>query len=279
MKTIAFVTLLWSVLLLLGGCTLLPALPEPSAPELLPMAAIHYETVTPVRRELAVGITCTGRFSALSQQELNFGGNTGTLTAVYIQTGDTLEKGQPLAALHTESRDISVVITAPMAGRVAFLYNAAVGDTVNGNTVFITLIKPESVFLACEGENLSAFAQGISVQIAFRNRLYTGSVVYDAQHPPIDLPERLAGCALVALPAELSNWSLGDKAAITLVTGQKQDALTVPASAVTFYAGRHYVQVLENGSKADRAVQIGLENGEWVEILSGLDETSLVIVP
>ena len=49
-------------------------------------------------------------------------------------------------------------------------------------------------------------------------------------------------------------------------------------SAVSSYGGRSFVTVLHNGSPHERSVEMGVTDGEWVEIVSGLTEGESIIV-
>ena len=49
-------------------------------------------------------------------------------------------------------------------------------------------------------------------------------------------------------------------------------------NVVRNYMGRRYVQVLEDGLKKERDVQVGLETSTDVEIIKGLEEGEEVVV-
>ena len=67
----------------------------------------------------------------------------------------------------------------------------------------------------------------------------------------------------------------GMNVTVEIITARREGCMTVPASAVSGST----VQVLENGSPADRTVETGLTGGGVTEILSGLSPEDQVILP
>ena len=67
----------------------------------------------------------------------------------------------------------------------------------------------------------------------------------------------------------------GMNVTVEIITARREGCMTVPASAVSGST----VQVLENGSPADRTVETGLTGSGVTEILSGLSPEDQVILP
>jgi HlyD family secretion protein len=68
-------------------------------------------------------------------------------------------------------------------------------------------------------------------------------------------------------------------ATVSIVTGQRENVLTVPAEAVRRKGGRGLVYLQENGKVEALPVQLGWSEGGRVEVKSGLKEGQVVIVP
>jgi hypothetical protein len=62
-----------------------------------------------------------------------------------------------------------------------------------------------------------------------------------------------------------------------IVVDPNATVLTVPAGAVTEFAGIEKVWVVENGQAAERAVRIGRREPHRVEILDGLEPGHLIV--
>jgi multidrug efflux pump subunit AcrA (membrane-fusion protein) len=66
---------------------------------------------------------------------------------------------------------------------------------------------------------------------------------------------------------------------VEIVIAEKDNALTVPVGAVSRIRGVYSVSVLStDGSAEVREVEVGINNGERMEIISGLDENDTIII-
>ncbi len=65
-------------------------------------------------------------------------------------------------------------------------------------------------------------------------------------------------------------------ATVRIVTGRARDVLAVPASAVYTVGDRHAVRLKRDGRWRERLVEIGLTDGRYTEIISGLREGDIV---
>jgi HlyD family secretion protein len=65
----------------------------------------------------------------------------------------------------------------------------------------------------------------------------------------------------------------------TLVIAEAEDALQIPSNAVTVREGKSIVTVLAaNGQSESREVVTGIDNGEFVQIVSGLTDHDIVVI-
>lgn len=68
-------------------------------------------------------------------------------------------------------------------------------------------------------------------------------------------------------------------ARVTINTGESNNTLIVPLSAVKEIKGKKYVQVMVDGTPQSVQVELGLADDEKVEVLSGLNEGDQVVLP
>ena len=68
-------------------------------------------------------------------------------------------------------------------------------------------------------------------------------------------------------------------ARVTINTGESNNTLIVPLSAVKEIKGKKYVQVMVEGAPQNVQVELGLADDEKVEVLSGLSEGDQVVLP
>lgn len=69
----------------------------------------------------------------------------------------------------------------------------------------------------------------------------------------------------------------GMKANASVKVGEVENVVAVPASAVYEVDEKHAVKVKQNGEWADRVVEIGLSDGKYTEIKSGIEEGDVVL--
>ena len=65
----------------------------------------------------------------------------------------------------------------------------------------------------------------------------------------------------------------------TVIIANKQGVLTVPNLAIRTTAGRRYLQVLKDGEAVDTDVTFGIANDTTTEVVSGVAEGDLVVLP
>jgi len=70
----------------------------------------------------------------------------------------------------------------------------------------------------------------------------------------------------------------GDFVEVSIVTDNHADALLVPRIAVVSERGQRTVYVVEGETASQRMVEVGFEDDEHAEILSGLDEGEIVVI-
>jgi len=67
-------------------------------------------------------------------------------------------------------------------------------------------------------------------------------------------------------------------ARVAIVYERKPDALQIPRTALLDTDGQPKVFVVKDGKAAERAVQLGLSNGAWIEVTAGLQDGEQVVV-
>ncbi|AEI42541.1 efflux transporter [Paenibacillus mucilaginosus KNP414] len=91
-------------------------------------------------------------------------------------------------------------------------------------------------------------------------------------------PDSIDNYLLVALDEFPQGLDRGRPLSVQIITQRKENAVTIPAAALRSYAGRNYVQVVdEKGSKREVDVEIGQQTATDVEILKGLTPGQKVV--
>ncbi len=101
-----------------------------------------------------------------------------------------------------------------------------------------------------------------------------------ANEPYRPTPSEATAMRIVCLPPAGTRLINGVDATVEVVSASSENALVLPGAAV---AGRHgtgrVTVVLPDGSTQEREVGLGLTDGKYIEIISGLTENDTVAVP
>jgi len=177
-------------------------------------------------------------------------------------------------------------LKAPYDGSVASI-DIQVGDLVSSQLPAITLLTPGALKarLTVGETDLPSLRQGM-----------VGLMIFDAlQNKPFPVVITAIGLApeveqgIVTYAVEAALLGVGEDAAsrpvpgmngsAVLVTEERKDILTVPNSAVRRRGDEVVVEVMVDGKTEIRPVQTGLSDNDNSEVVSGLEEGDLVVVP
>ncbi|MDO4739738.1 MAG: efflux RND transporter periplasmic adaptor subunit [Eubacteriales bacterium] len=109
---------------------------------------------------------------------------------------------------------------------------------------------------------------------------------YALEYLPADMSEHLsavfAGVPLRSefnIEGDLTELACGDYAAVCVVTGYVEDALSIPCNALySDSAGRYVYKLDEDGQRVRVNVHTGMSNSLYIQITDGLEEGDLVYV-
>lgn len=197
-------------------------------------------------------------------------GVTGTISAVYVTEGDTVEKGKSLVSL-----DLGATFKAPFSGTVTSV-PFKLGETVFSQTPIVTLINLKDcyVLVSLEQESALRVRAGQNARISFetlRGQTYQGKV--RSLYPDPQNSQFFVRIDIPNLPETVLPGMTGD---VAIEIAQRDGALLVPVSAVQ--SGR---VVVRNGHlKKKIQIKIGAIDGHWAEITEGdLHEGDEVFLP
>jgi multidrug efflux pump subunit AcrA (membrane-fusion protein) len=94
--------------------------------------------------------------------------------------------------------------------------------------------------------------------------------------------ENLAGgdnSTRISLEGDVSELKLGDLVHVTIVLEEKHDVLWLPPDAIRSFQERQFVIAQDGNSQHRIDVELGIETQDRVEILGGLEEGQVIVVP
>ena len=174
----------------------------------------------------------------------------------------------------------SATMVAPFDGTVTSV-GVAVGDLVSSGTKVVTLadLSNLEVVATVDETEISQVKVGQSAMITFdavSGARFTGKVI---EVPLVgQLVQNVVSYDVVLSLEGSGGASLlpGMTANVTIVTGQRQNVLLLPALAIAQDDSGDVVTL--EGSKETVPVQVGLSNGTYVEVVRGLNEGDKVLI-
>jgi membrane fusion protein, macrolide-specific efflux system len=264
-------------------------------------STITYTEIHPGRDDLRLTVTSTGTVTPEGRIELK-PPVPGRMDSVRVKEGQKVHRGQILAwmssteraALLDSARAVSgeeyrkfqeyykaTPIVAPVSGTI-ILRTAEPGQTVAAADVLLVISDRLQVVAKVDETDISQIKPGLPAEvildaypkeplnakvtsIAFEAKTVNNVTTYDVQALPLKQPSFMRS---------------GMTANITFVLKEREDVLTLPLSAIQFKKESPFVLVKDaNGKPAEVLIQIGESDGSNTEIVSGVDENSVVLIP
>ena len=170
------------------------------------------------------------------------------------------------------------LLRSPMDGEIVYIAAAFEGELIPSYKTMFQVADRSKLYLSYQGSNLQEFRLGMEVKVIFDKVDYAGEVVMTPAQFPYDAPDsqkRQILFEVASLPPEAEK---GDSATVYLILEKNENTLIIPRSQVQHYMGRKYVYVLDEGIRAERNIETGIETATEVEVLKGLEEGELVVL-
>ena len=210
-------------------------------------------------------------FSAQSSLESLTVGDAPTSTAVLQAEAKVVSDEQAIA--QDQSAVAGLMLRSPIAGKVTAV-NLAVGDTVTsgGSAAFaIEDVSQMGVEVSVDERAVAKLHVGEKASItssAFSGTTFTGTL---ASIAPVGTDSQGVSTFTVDILLDHSRGLLpGMAASVTIEVSGVQDALLVPAEAVSGSGKNATVKQLVGGKEVTRKIVAGLSNGVFTQVLSGL---------
>jgi RND family efflux transporter MFP subunit len=161
-------------------------------------------------------------------------------------------------------------VRAPFDGAVAQRITS-VGDYVAIGTPIVRLVQTDPLRLRLEVPERESVAvragQSVRVSVEGDTNIYTGQIARIA--PAIREADRM-----LQVEADVPNRGglrAGLFARAQIVVNERDEAVSVPANALSTFAGIEKVVVVKEGKAVEKNVTTGRRGPDWIEIISGLD--------
>lgn len=233
-----------------------------------------------------------------------YANQSGEILSLFLETGALVSAGQQImtlkndsltnaaenAALAVETAQVNLnqltakrsdyTIYAPASGTILSRY-AKSGDYAAAISTLAVLAEENSLGaeVAIDEIYIDKIYPGQSATLTFTDDAGQ-NYAYTAQVRRVDETGIVSGgvtdYTVELTLAESSALRAGMNVNVSILVGRSENCLRIPTAAI---AGDHTVQLLVNGESEVVVVETGLSGGGYTEILSGLQEGDLVILP
>lgn len=155
---------------------------------------------------------------------------------------------------------------------------ASVGEYLAAGAPVVDIVRMNPLRLQAEVPERDAstvrFGQSVRVTVAGDANVYLGQI--KRLSPVITAQNRM-----LMVEADVQNNGLlrpGSFAKAEIVTNDAKMAITVPNSSIVTFAGIEKVIVVQNGKALEKPITTGRRNGDWTEIVAGVNVGDQVIV-
>ncbi|MCS7171855.1 MAG: efflux RND transporter periplasmic adaptor subunit [Armatimonadetes bacterium] len=171
------------------------------------------------------------------------------------------------------------MVRAPVSGVVASR-SVDPGDSVTPTTRLVQLVRlsPVEVVFSVPERDLRRIRPGMEVVVrvdAFPGRAFSGRV---SRMGPVLSPETRTATVRVEVPNADLALRPGMTARVELVLARRERVVTVPLHAVVEGNRTRVLFVVEGGMARARAVELGISDGERVEVVRGVRAGEPVVV-
>ena len=171
------------------------------------------------------------------------------------------------------------VLRAPISGTITYAKKVDIGQNVSTYETLYTISDPANLTLGMEGEKCREYPVGLEVEITYDKKQYKGIVTTNPSTNPRDENgEEQVYTQFEIFDFDFTTAAQGDSVQIKAVLDSRKDVIVIPRSCVNAYLGRKYVNILVDGVKVEKDIEVGLEGNTHVEVLEGLEVGDLLII-
>lgn len=196
---------------------------------------------------------------------------SGIIKALTKNLGDEVIKGEILVTIESNESLQNYNIVAPISGTVVQKY-ATTGELAKGDKPIYEIASLADVWadLTLYRKEAPLVKQGMKVVvIGDEGKPQTVSTINYIS--PLGIEDSQTTLARVVLPNAERNWMPGMYVNASITIGEKQIPVAVPHSAIQRLADSDVVFVQQGDFFEATPVEIGEQDDNWIEVLSGLD--------
>lgn len=176
-------------------------------------------------------------------------------------------------------------ITSPINGIITFVAEIDQGEVVPAYESIFQVAEVADLqlqYTASNAVDLALVEVGMDVSLEIEGEKAKGEVVQTPKTVPSDMaqkdPDFYGRTMMVSLKEMPKDMKVGDLVDFEVVIETKKDTLIIPKNALRSITGRNYVQLMDDNTKREVDIEVGITSSSEVEVLQGLEEGDQVII-
>lgn len=224
------------------------------------------------RENISVDLSLSG--SVKSSKTTTVTGGSGTIEEIYVSSNEEVLAGEDLMVF-----DSGYVVEAPFDGKITKIY-VSEGDEVEASTQLVnvsnnTSYKIETSVSEDDITNVKV-GQNVTVNVSALNKEYAG-IVTSVDGEASSSGNSTSFGVVIELQGDVSDLYSGMSSELTIKVSESENALVVPIEAIKKNKDGYILSVKDGENIKEVSVEVGIQNASYVEILSGVEEDSIVV--
>jgi len=168
-------------------------------------------------------------------------------------------------------------LLSPIDGKVVYIANVKEGDYVNAYQTIVRVADPTQLQLRYSGDRADLFRIGMDIEVEVSDRKYEAEIVMTPAEAPEDADAESKKSVLIEVYGLPEGIRMGEPANIVLTLEKKENVIVIPKLLINSFANRKFVNVLVDGVREERDIEVGIQTNTEVEVIKGLEEGELLI--
>ncbi len=200
----------------------------------------------------------------------------GSKTALELDELNLQESQIRLDDLKTQLDQTRLI--SPIDGEAVYITDVRLGEFINAHQTVVRVADPTKLQLKYSEDKVSSFNLGMKVTVEIGDKQYAGEVVMTPGNLPPDADDEARKSIMLSVEKLPADVQVGDSASINLTLERQDNVIVVPKQVINSFVGREFVNVLKNGIREERDVELGIQSDTEVEVVKGLEVGEIIIV-
>jgi len=169
-------------------------------------------------------------------------------------------------------------LVSSIDGNVVYITDVRLGEVINAHQTVVRVADPTKLQLKYSDDKVSLFDLGMKATIEMDEKQYSGDVVMTPGDLPPDADEEAKKSVMISVDNLPADTQVGNSASISVTLEKHDNVIVLPKQVINNFVGRQFVNVLKNGIREERDIELGIQNDTEVEVVKGLEVGELIIV-